>query len=62
LTRLELDECRRKYPNLPRQTIEEMVPQGIHQRVAQKIKFLTFEEFRAKLDTGNITPLEPLAE
>jgi hypothetical protein len=62
LTRLELDECRRKHPNVPKKTIEEMVPHGLRQRVAQNIKFLTFEEFRMKLDRGEITPIESPVE
>jgi hypothetical protein len=33
LIRLELDECRRKYPDLPKGTIDEMVPRGVRRRI-----------------------------
>jgi hypothetical protein len=45
LTRTEEIECRRKYPNLPKQTINEMVPRGVRFGIADRIGLLTFEEF-----------------
>jgi hypothetical protein len=53
LIRLELDECRRKYPDLPKGTIDEMVLRGVRQRIGEHIKLLTFEEFREREQPGS---------
>ena len=45
LTQKEAIECRRKYPNLPQVTIDEMVPRGVRFAIGERLGLFTFEEF-----------------
>jgi len=45
LTHAELLETRKKYPGLPKQTIESMIPLSIRFNIGQRLRLLTFEAF-----------------
>lgn len=45
LRRTEAIECRKKWPNLVQETIDQIVPRPVRQTISQRVPLLTFEEF-----------------
>jgi hypothetical protein len=48
IIREEEVKARREHPHIPARTIREIAEQGLSVRIAQRIKFLSFEAFRER--------------